>query len=256
MKHGLLAFLFVLAVALPGSAIRFTGKSVGYLHYINYADNPSAVNLTLKWKLPNGSVVYEKVDAIAANDNSTGYHSAGGAVTGVGAFQIWGYLTGGQSIGYINCFNDAASTDVVTFAPPVVTSMSPLEGYAGLMVSIIGNNFYDVSAVTFGGVNASYTVNNPSSISAIVPEGASSGSVAVVTAYGSSSYGSPFEIVAAPSPPPSVGWSEQVITALMGILNSAVFSVVLKFFGLLLLCGILYYLIRLFVGYFRFKSGR
>jgi len=62
-----------------------------------------------------------------------------------------------------------------------VYSLSPQEGHKGTLVNIGGNNFIDVTGVTFGGVPAkSFVVNSPGSITAVVGKGAS-GDVVVTT---------------------------------------------------------------------------
>jgi hypothetical protein len=66
--------------------------------------------------------------------------------------------------------------------PPTVTSVSPGTGGVGTSVSISGTNFIAVSAVQFGGVNASsYTVNSENSITATVPAAPSGTGIVNVT---------------------------------------------------------------------------
>lgn len=71
---------------------------------------------------------------------------------------------------------------------PTVTSVLPSIGPStgGTSVTITGTGFYDVSGVTFAGVAAtSYTVNSPTSITAVTPAGTEgTASVNVTTAYG------------------------------------------------------------------------
>jgi hypothetical protein len=71
--------------------------------------------------------------------------------------------------------------------PPTITSFSPTIGFNSTVVTITGTNFHNVSAVNFGGVPAaSYTVVNPTTISAVVGTGAS-GSVSVTNSFGTAS---------------------------------------------------------------------
>lgn len=64
---------------------------------------------------------------------------------------------------------------------PTVTDLDPDSGTAGTSVVITGTNFVDVTAVTFGGVDAeSYTVDSDTQITAVAPEGMASGEVDVV----------------------------------------------------------------------------
>ena len=67
---------------------------------------------------------------------------------------------------------------------PFVRAFTPALGGAGTSVTITGNNFTGTSGVSFGGVPAaSFTVNSPTSITAILDTGAS-GDVAVTNNYG------------------------------------------------------------------------
>lgn len=67
---------------------------------------------------------------------------------------------------------------------PNITSFSPTSAAAGTTVSITGTNFTGATAVSFGGTAAaSFTVNSPTSIDAVVAAG-SSGIVSVTTPGG------------------------------------------------------------------------
>ena len=69
-------------------------------------------------------------------------------------------------------------------ATPSISSFSPTIAPAGQSVTIIGDNFTGVTAVTFGGTSAaSFAVNTSNQITAVVGSG-SSGTVAVTTANG------------------------------------------------------------------------
>ena len=66
-----------------------------------------------------------------------------------------------------------------------ISSVTPKYGKKGSVITITGENFIGVSAVTFGGTPAiSFNVISPSSISAVLDSGRS-GEIKVVTAYGS-----------------------------------------------------------------------
>jgi sugar lactone lactonase YvrE len=68
--------------------------------------------------------------------------------------------------------------------PPVITSFSPQQGVNGATVIIAGTNLNDATAVSFGGVAAaSFTVNSPTQITAVVGTGAT-GMVSVITPAG------------------------------------------------------------------------
>lgn len=72
------------------------------------------------------------------------------------------------------------------FVVPVVSSIAPISGPVGTLVTITGSGFLGTTQVTFGGVKAtSYTVNSGTAITATVPTGAVTGKIAVKTAGGS-----------------------------------------------------------------------
>jgi YD repeat-containing protein len=81
--------------------------------------------------------------------------------------------------------NFVAGTLTVIPAPvPTITAISPNTGIAGTTITITGTYFLGVTAVSFGGTPASsFTVNSPTSITAIVGTGAS-GNVTVTTPTG------------------------------------------------------------------------
>lgn len=69
-------------------------------------------------------------------------------------------------------------------AEPFIQAFSPTQGTTGTTVTITGNNFTGVTAVSFGGVPAtSFVVNSATSITAVVGAGAS-GNVSVTNALG------------------------------------------------------------------------
>lgn len=57
---------------------------------------------------------------------------------------------------------------------------------AGTSVTLTGTGFTDVTAVTFGGVPSSYTVNSATKITAIAPPGSGSVQIVVTTTGGTS----------------------------------------------------------------------
>jgi photosystem II stability/assembly factor-like uncharacterized protein len=67
---------------------------------------------------------------------------------------------------------------------PFIQSFTPTSGVSGTAVTIIGDNFTDATAVSFGGTPAaSFTIDSSKGITAILATGAS-GSVSVTNAYG------------------------------------------------------------------------
>lgn len=68
---------------------------------------------------------------------------------------------------------------------PTITSFTPTGAPPGDTVVITGTNFVDVTAVSFGGTPATnYTVDSATQITAIIPNGAMTGSISVTTPAG------------------------------------------------------------------------
>src|SRR5262249_16040517 len=73
-----------------------------------------------------------------------------------------------------------------------MTTFAPWSGRGGMAVSIIGTKFTGATAVTFNGTSTTYSVNSDFSITAIVPQGATSGPITVTTLDGTASTANAF----------------------------------------------------------------
>ena len=86
-----------------------------------------------------------------------------------------------------------------TAQPPTITGFSPTTGSVGSSVAISGTKFTGATAVKFNGVSAAFTVNSSTNISATVPSGAATGSIAVTTPDGTATSAANFVVSAAPA---------------------------------------------------------
>lgn len=68
-------------------------------------------------------------------------------------------------------------------------------GHVGARVKILGTNLTGSTGVTFNGTAATFTVASPSLITAIVPAGATTGTVQVITLAGTLSSNAPFRVI-------------------------------------------------------------
>lgn len=94
----------------------------------------------------------------------------------------------------------ATAPQVFTFvAQPSVLFVSPQSGGTGTIVTIIGTHLDNVSSVSFGGTPASFTINNPTQLTAVVGNGAS-GTITLTTLVGSTTSTQRFTFI----PPPNV----------------------------------------------------
>lgn len=88
----------------------------------------------------------------------------------------------------------------VTYPVPVVTSISPLTGPVGSVVTISGIDLAGATAVTFSaGVSATFAMVSDGQLTAIVPPTAVSGRIRVITPGGSAASGAPFRVALPPS---------------------------------------------------------
>ena len=84
-------------------------------------------------------------------------------------------------------------------AAPTITSFNPTSGPVGTSVQINGTGFQDgtdVSAVTFNGVAATFSINSDILITATVPSGASDGNIEVTDSEGTAMSPSNFDVTA------------------------------------------------------------
>ena len=91
----------------------------------------------------------------------------------------------------------AVSTSVLTIVSSV-TSLWPISGPAGTVVTITGFNLAGTTAVTFNGVTAQFQVVSTTQLTATVPAGSTSGTVTVRTATGSANSQETFGAVSSP----------------------------------------------------------
>jgi IPT/TIG domain-containing protein/phosphate-induced protein 1 len=82
---------------------------------------------------------------------------------------------------------------------PTISGFAPSSGPVGAQVTITGANFTSVSAVSLRGVNTTYTVNSPTSISATVPNVSPDGLWRVTTPGGTAVSAARFTVVPAPT---------------------------------------------------------
>ncbi len=115
-------------------------------------------------------------------DYTKGTSSSGVQGTGDGGMAVADFDGDGRPDMVVSNWQGATiSVSTNTLNAPAIASFSPASAITGSVVNITGTNLTGTTAVSFGGTSAaSFTVNSPTSISAIVGTGAS-GSVSVTT---------------------------------------------------------------------------
>ena len=96
----------------------------------------------------------------------------------VGVYQISGVVGRGYRAA-------ATLTPGIVYPPPAITGLIPEQGAIGSSVVISGSGFTGATAVAFNGTAAAtYTISSDTQITAVVPSGATTGSITVATPGG------------------------------------------------------------------------
>ncbi|MDE3244543.1 MAG: PKD domain-containing protein [Acidobacteriota bacterium] len=90
----------------------------------------------------------------------------------------------------------SSSSFIVTTSVPVptITGFNPASGHVGSTVVITGTNLSSASSVAFHSVSAVFTVNSATQITATVPVGATSGTIAITTPGGTATSATVFTV--------------------------------------------------------------
>ena len=88
---------------------------------------------------------------------------------------------------------------VNTVSPPTITNFNPPTGPIGTTVTVTGTKLSDASAVKFSSIDATeFTVNSPTQLTAIVPFGATTGPISVITPGGTVTTTTNFDVTISP----------------------------------------------------------
>jgi len=87
------------------------------------------------------------------------------------------------------------SSNVAFRVTPTISGFSPPSGPVGTSIVISGESFTGATSVTFGGVNARFTVDSYNQITADVPVGAKTGKIGVTTPGGTATSAGTFTVI-------------------------------------------------------------
>jgi len=85
--------------------------------------------------------------------------------------------------------------------PPEITRFAPTSGPVGTAVTVTGTGFGGASAATFNGTPGTFTADSETQITATVPDGATTGKIAVTTPGGSATSAASFTVTLLPAAP-------------------------------------------------------
>jgi RNA polymerase sigma factor (sigma-70 family) len=105
-----------------------------------------------------------------------------------------GATSGPISVTTPNGTASSSRTFTVTGTVPEINGFTPGSGTAGASVGISGLHFTGATSVTFNGVPATFVVNSDTSIGAVVPSGATSGTITVTTPSGTATSSGSFTV--------------------------------------------------------------
>ena len=97
--------------------------------------------------------------------------------------------TGGPLLGYIT---NGIMVDIVPSPAPTITTLTPVAGLAGSLVTVTGTGFLPAAGVTMGGIPAPIISNTGTVITCMIPGGVACGSTLVVTNPDGQSVSRPF----------------------------------------------------------------
>jgi len=109
-------------------------------------------------------------------DATDGYSLSGGVVEGTNGL-LYGTASNGGSKGYGTVFS--LSVGLGAFV-----RLAPASGKVGASIKILGSDLTGTTAVSFNGTAASFAIVKSTEIKAVVPTGATSGTVTVTTPLG------------------------------------------------------------------------
>ena len=134
--------------------------------------------------------------------NAVKFNGTSATFTVDSATQITAVVPAGATTGPISVTTpNGTATSASNFTPsaaqpPSITSI-PASGTVGTSIIITGNNFSGASAVKFNGTSATFTINSPTQITAVVPAGATAGQISVTTPAGTATSATNFTPLAA-----------------------------------------------------------
>ena len=131
--------------------------------------------------------------------NSVKFNGTTASVTKNSATQITATVPTRATSGKITIATSSSSTQTsnafIILAPPTVSRFTPTKGAAGTLVTLLGGNFDNATAVLFNGVPATFTIVSSTEINATLPPTATKGKITVTNVAGSDASGSSFTVL-------------------------------------------------------------
>ena len=172
-----------------GAVQQFTTPALPTLTSLNPTSGPVGTSVAITG---TGFTAGSTVDFNGTAATSVTFNSATSLTALVPTGATSGNVTVTSATGTSNGINFTVAAPA-----PTLTSLNPTSGPVGTSVTLTGTNFTSGSTVSFNGTAATVTFNSATSLTAIVPTGATTGNVTVTTAGGTTS-GLSFTVTASP----------------------------------------------------------
>ena len=175
--------------------------------YVDDIELSAGAQLPTITAFPASGVVGSSIQITGANftgATAVTFNGVNATFTVDSATQITAVVPAGATAGPIGVMTPAGpATSATNFTPlpavqpPTITAF-PASGAVGSSIQITGANFTGATAVTFNGVNATFTVDSATQITAVVPAGATAGPIGVMTPAGPATSATNFTPLAVP----------------------------------------------------------
>ena len=178
----------------PSPPTLLTATAVSFFQIdLAWRDNSTNETVFRVQRRLDGSRVWIEVGATAAN--ATGLSDAGLQPSTTYHYRVRAFNYVGTS-----AFSNQATATTLEVMPPTLTHFTPASGPAGTRVTLTGTHFLGATEVLFNRVSAPvFEVVSGTSIEAVVPSGATSGPISVVTPGGTAVSAEPFTVVFPPT---------------------------------------------------------
>jgi len=188
----------------PGDYYRFAVNTTGYgnmvFSFCNRTDNVAIGTFLVRVSSDSGSTWDTVLATYTPTTSNNTLTTATFPITSNNAALVWIEISK-VSAGANNARTLLIDNATLTGHPiPTISSFTPNSGCSNsTSVVITGTNFTGVTAVRFGGINAtSYIVNSPTQISA-VPAAGASGAISVISAGGTATSAGDFTVNLTPT---------------------------------------------------------
>jgi hypothetical protein len=171
----------------PGSPYRQGG--IGY--YIAWIDALTVSGVSPASAQSGASVTITGVGFIGGSITGVSFNGISASYTVNSDSSISATVPAGNSTGTLQVTSDhGTASTTFTLAAPTLSALSPTSAIAGTTVTVTGYGFTDgaVSGVTFNGIAAaSFAVQSNTQLTAVVPNGFTTGALVVTTGAGTGS---------------------------------------------------------------------